>query len=387
MTDESYRPAVSVIIPTYNRADHLPRAVASVFEQTFDDFELIVLDDGSTDGTIDLLRAWEAEHAHRFRWSAHPNMGQIRTVNKGFEIARGDFLYILNSDDYLYPNCLENLVGALRANPDAVLAYGDWDVVDLDDEIIIEVTNDSKTTVEVIRDAIPTGAGVLYTRSIVDEVGGWDPEFPIMPDYAFWLAASLHGEFVHTPHRVAVWRSHEGTITVASRGRPNVDSFLRLFDAYFADPRVPDKIREIEPQAWRSMFILCGLHMTTGTTAPESRFHTLDTYARRSQVVEGQQTIEEELLAWRAHARRLEDLDAVRLAEIEAERAHAGRLEMITADANRKREASERRIEMLTAELDLVRRSTPTIGRTTTSSNPRWKRLLHRAHRTIRRRP
>ena len=385
MTNESRSPAVSIIIPTFNRADHLPRAVDSVFSQTFEDFELIVLDDGSNDNTVDLLREWELAHPDQFRWATHPNMGQIRTVNRGFQMARGDYFYVLNSDDYIYPECLHHLVATLRAHPEAVISYGDYDVVDIDDEIFIRVTNEPMTTVFVIRNAIPTGAGVLYTRKVVEAVGGWDPDYPVMPDYAFWFQATFFGELVHSPHRVAVWRSHENTITVSSRAHQIVESYNRLYKAYFSDPRVPDGIREIEDDAWRSMYILCGQTLLDSKKMHEGRFYVLDSYARRNTVLKGSATIEEELLAWRDHAGRLQELEDNRRREVEAERAHAGRLEMVAADANRKAESLQRGIDVLTVELEQARRTTRlSLQSPPPSSSSNWRHSLNKVLRTHR---
>src|SRR4051812_39582335 len=108
------RPLVTVITPTYNRADYLPETIASVLGQDYVNFEYIVLDDGSKDDTVSLLKRYDG----RLTWYTHPNMGEARTVNKGWGMARGDFVVTVNSDDPVRPGLLRAGAEFLQARPD-----------------------------------------------------------------------------------------------------------------------------------------------------------------------------------------------------------------------------------------------------------------------------
>ena len=344
---EHSSPRVTIVTPAFNRASFLPETIESVFAQTFTDFEYIVLDDGSTDETQEVLREWEQREPERFRWTSHPNMGQIRTVNKGFEMAQGDYLYVLNSDDYLYPECLEHLVAAFESAPDAVLAYGDWCVIDADGELIAQTANTQLTPTQIIRDVITVGAGVMYTRELVDAVGGWNPEYPVMPDFELWIKALLIGPYVHTPHLTAVWRSHPDAITVASRGRTTADQMIKLFDRFFSHPDLPEEFREIEVEAYRNLFIVCGISLTDVFVPHDGRFSIFDRYSWNQDVTAKRPKLEDEYIAWRNHATRLQELDEVRLKQLHDERAHSAQLEAIAASIQSQLDEAQRRIEQL----------------------------------------
>src|SRR5882724_2062331 len=114
------QPKVSVIIPTYNRAHYLGTAVNSVLSQTFSDFELIVVDDGSTDDTMRLV---ERFHDSRLRYIYQQHRGISAAMNAGIRAARGGYIARLDSDDIWLPDMLEVEVGVLDARPEIGLVY------------------------------------------------------------------------------------------------------------------------------------------------------------------------------------------------------------------------------------------------------------------------
>ena len=265
-------PSVSVIIPTYNRRQLLDEAIRSVFRQSLENVELLVLDDGSTDGTEVLLRHWAAREPDRFRWFSHPNMGQVATVNRGFELARSDHLYVLNSDDFLYPNGLAALHNALLDCPEAVLAYGDWRTIDHDGRILADVHLRQFSAVEILTWAMTVGAGVMYTRRLVDELGGWAPRFAVSPDWHFWIHGTRLGPYVHVPLRIAVYRYHQGTITWTSRGRKSAETWSQILEDFFDRPDLPLELKETQDFAFRNMYIMCGLSFGTDINGPGQRY-------------------------------------------------------------------------------------------------------------------
>lgn len=119
-------PRVSVLIPTYNRADLLCAAVDSVLAQTYQDFEIIVIDDGSTDDT----RARLERYGDRVRYEYGPHEGPAAARNRGFRAARGEYLCLLDSDDLYYPHKLALQVAHLDARPDTVMVYTDFSAFD-----------------------------------------------------------------------------------------------------------------------------------------------------------------------------------------------------------------------------------------------------------------
>src|SRR5690606_20226048 len=130
------------------------------------------IDDGSTDETAAVL----AEYGDRIRVVSHPNMGEVRTVNRGLAMATGEFVLIVNSDDPLRPGALATLAAALAASPDAVVVYPDWDEIDEAGRWMR--TNRLKPfslATLLLRMHIPLGPGTLFRRSTVETVGYREP--------------------------------------------------------------------------------------------------------------------------------------------------------------------------------------------------------------------
>lgn len=123
-------PAVSIVLPTYNRAEFLPQAFASIRSQTFTDWELIVVDDGSTDDTsavvAELTRGWEQP----VRYHRQENQGAYGARNTGLDLVRGEFVAFFDSDDVWLPHHLADCAGALAVNPDVDWVYGASRIVD-----------------------------------------------------------------------------------------------------------------------------------------------------------------------------------------------------------------------------------------------------------------
>lgn len=114
-------PLVSIITPTYNRADLLPETIESLLAQDHPRLEILVLDDGSTDETPALLQQYAAREGARLRWSRHDNMGQAQTVTRGFAMAQGNLIGIVSSDDPQPPGLVGPLVACLMEAPDVGL--------------------------------------------------------------------------------------------------------------------------------------------------------------------------------------------------------------------------------------------------------------------------
>ena len=123
--DRSELPLVSVITPAYNRASYLDETIQSVLGQDYTNIEYIVLDDGSTDNTRDVLEKYDG----RIVWETHPNMGETRTVNKGFGMAHGEIVVVVNSDDPLLPGAVKAAVDFMESRPDVLVAYPDWNFI------------------------------------------------------------------------------------------------------------------------------------------------------------------------------------------------------------------------------------------------------------------
>ena len=201
-------PWVSLVTPAYNQAEYLGDTIESVLAQDYPRLEYIVLDDGSSDDTPQVLE----RYGDRVRHERHANMGQARTLNRGWSLAKGSLLGYLSSDDRLEPEAISQLVQALTLHPDSAVAYGDFELIDARGRSLRLVRTEEfdleRLTVDLV---CQPGPGALFRRTVFDRAGGWKPHLRQVPDFDFWLRASKHGSFVRVPEVLAQYRIHDGS--------------------------------------------------------------------------------------------------------------------------------------------------------------------------------
>ena len=216
-------PSVSIVVATYNRRDWLRLAMDSVLEQDYTDLELLVMDDGSTDETPDLLADYARRlPPERFRVERHDNMGQARTLNRGWELARGEVLGYLSDDDLLAPGAVRRLVAELE-DTEIVAAYPGYRVIDTNGELLDTIRPISYSPLEALRmmDTV-IGPGCLARRDSLESTGGWNPELRFMGDFMLWIKLGSAGPVARVPEALASWRRHAGGLSVqiaAAHGR------------------------------------------------------------------------------------------------------------------------------------------------------------------------
>ena len=211
-------PLVSVIIPTYNRAAYLAHAIRSVRGQTYPNVEIIVADDGSTDNTPEIVAAF----GDAVTYLSLPHRGQpAATRNAGLEVARGEFVALLDSDDLFLPHKLAHQLRTFEAHPDAGLVYSNGRFF----------RDDPEQPTGYVLDGLPTPSGdaladllrgnflstpvVLFRRACLDAVGTFDerPDFFAVEDYDLWLRVAAQSPVIYAPGDVAAIRRHRQSIS------------------------------------------------------------------------------------------------------------------------------------------------------------------------------
>jgi len=274
------RPTVTVLIPTFNRVEFLDEAITSVLEQDYDALELLVLDDGSTDGTRQLLERYGGTPSDRFRWTWHENMGQARTLNRGFDMAEGELVGYLSSDDVLLPSAISKLAGAVAADPDVVVAYPAWEYMSEDGEKIDNVMPKSFTLLHAVRASDPViGPGALARRSAVNAVGGWNTGLRYSADFEFWLRIAALGSFTLVPEVLARYRWHETMAGRSSEGFEIASERFAITDDVYSSGVVGEELKSVENEAYRSA-LLVGAALLGGN-APWERFFLGDRLNRQ----------------------------------------------------------------------------------------------------------
>ncbi|MEQ1592430.1 MAG: glycosyltransferase [Thiobacillaceae bacterium] len=204
-------PAVSIIMPCHNAAAHLPASTGSVLAQTDNDWELIAVDDGSSDSTL----AWlHAQTDSRIRVHTQCNQGVSAARNAGLALARGDCIAFLDADDTWVPHFLEKMSAALQTHPEAVLAYCGWQNVGLPGgrgEPFIPPDYETANKAEILfSDCRWPIHAALVKRSAVLAAGGFDPNLVNAEDYALWLRVATNAPIIRVPEVLAFYHFHGG---------------------------------------------------------------------------------------------------------------------------------------------------------------------------------
>lgn len=204
------QPLVSIVMPCYNAAEYLPSSVGSVRDQTETDWELIVVDDGSTDNSAQWLRSVDDP---RIVLVSQENQGVTRSRNNGLGYANGKFIAFLDADDRWSADFLERMLAALAAHPRAVLAYCGWQNLGLpgpQGEPFIPPDYETPTKVETLLEGCRWPIHAALTRTeVIRECGGFDLRFQTSEDYGLWLKVACLNPIVCVPKVMAVYVFHE----------------------------------------------------------------------------------------------------------------------------------------------------------------------------------
>ena len=204
-------PKVSIITPSFNQAAFLERTMQSVLNQSYKNIEYIVIDGGSTDGSLELIQRYADELVY---WESMPDRGQTEAINKGFDRASGEIMAYLNSDDLYYPHAVEEAVAFLSVNPEVGMVYGDADYIDEVGDVIGRFPA-AQTSYRRLRNGyvhIPQQA-TFFRRSLWDIVGPLDPAFYFAMDYDLWVRIASLTPLVYHPRTWAAFRLHGGAKT------------------------------------------------------------------------------------------------------------------------------------------------------------------------------
>lgn len=204
----NYKPLVSAIVPCYNAERFLIETVESIGHQTFTKWEIILIDDGSTDNTREVILYLQSRYGDRIKAEFGTNQGASAARNRGTQIARGEFIQYVDADDLLRFDALDRRLKALITN-DADVAYSDWQKLEESEDgifypgaIIARQIEDVHIDPEIalFSEFWAPPAAYLYRRRIVDRIGRWNESLPIIQDARFALDAALHGgKFVYVP--------------------------------------------------------------------------------------------------------------------------------------------------------------------------------------------
>lgn len=227
------KPLVSVVIATYNMGQYLADAIQSVLSQTWDNLELIIVDDGSTDNTPAVIEPFLTDD--RVRYLPQQNCGQPKAKNAGIRACRGDFIAFCDGDDLWEPEKLALQIPCLLENPSVGVVYSRVNYMDQSGVFLRHDTpqgHSGKITEQlIVYNFIPFGTAMVR-RSVLDDCGVFDESLPMGIDWDLWLRISTRWEFLFLPRVTYRYREWPGQMSKNFRGR--YINAIRIMNKFFA---------------------------------------------------------------------------------------------------------------------------------------------------------
>lgn len=240
------KPLVSLLIPTYNSVKYLAFALDSVFAQTYENIEIIVHDDASTDETPELLAKYRNLAKIRLI-RTEKNHGMVNGWNYLTKLARGKYIKFLASDDLLSPTCVTELVAVAQKHPEAAIVTSARDFINESGNIIKTLGFSDKdevvdgkacahqvlTTIRENKIGEPTA--VLYPTKLISKAGGFDPQFSQFTDFEYWLRLLEFGDLAFINKPLCSFRTHHSSnSSKAIRDGRFIDEIFLLIDKYYS---------------------------------------------------------------------------------------------------------------------------------------------------------
>jgi len=236
-------PLISVIIPVYNGEKTIQQTIESVLKQSFYDFELIVINDGSQDGTLSVINNIQDQ---RIKVFSYPNAGQPASRNRGISLAVGDYISFIDADDIWKPDKLEAQLKALQDNPQAAVAYSWTEWIDESGQLLGRgsyiTENGDVFTQLVLNDFVANGSNPLIRRQVFTTVGEFDESLTNAHDWDMWLRIAAKYQFVAVPSPQILYRKSAGSMSANVWGMEA--SSLRVIEKAFA--QTPTSLQELK---------------------------------------------------------------------------------------------------------------------------------------------
>lgn len=253
---------VSIVVPVYNAERFVVDTLRSLATQTYVDSEFIVVDDGSQDSSAQLIDSYLSEVAasnpelrKRFHFVRQPNGGQSAALNRGWSIARGDFLGYLSADDRLHPSALAELMAEFKADlvrtGSSVRAYGivvrypDYELIDDEGRPFRTVQAPEYSQFDLFVNGVcAPGPGAVFHRRVWESSGGWSTQYRQVPDWHFWMLAAEQGSFKRLPRVLAQFRVHAASASFRAPSFERAEEPARALEEILHRPATPLRVED-----------------------------------------------------------------------------------------------------------------------------------------------
>jgi glycosyltransferase involved in cell wall biosynthesis len=256
----SVLPAVTIVTPSYNQARYLEQTIVSVLDQGYPNLEYMVVDGGSTDGSVEIIRKYAASLAW---WVSERDHGQAEAINKGFSRARGEYIAWVNSDDLYQPGAIQAAVEAFQAHPEAGMVYGDVLAVDAENNILNCMRYAQWGLAELMCFNILGQPAVFMRRSVLEKAGYLDTGYHYMLDTHLWLRMAQQAPLVYLPRVMAAGRFHAEAKNLAAAPRFGEES-LALVEWMGTQPGLAGVLKDRLPRVRAGAYRMNGRYLLDG---------------------------------------------------------------------------------------------------------------------------
>ncbi len=253
-------PLVSIVTPSFNQAAYLEQTIRSVLEQDYPNIEYLVVDGGSSDGSVGIIGRYADKLAW---WVSEKDRGQAEAINKGLRRARGEIVAWLNSDDVYQPGAIAKAVTAFEQNPQAGLVYGDLLSIDSHGQPFNLQTFKPYTLTDLMAFHIIGQPSVFMRREVLEQAGELDPSYHYLLDHHLWLRMASLAPMVYVPETLAAARFHAGAKNVAQAARFGEEAF-RLVRWMEGRSELEQACRSGHARIWAGAHRLNGYYLIEG---------------------------------------------------------------------------------------------------------------------------
>ena len=247
-------PKVSIITPSYNQAQFLEETIQSVISQDYPDIEYIIIDGGSIDGSVEIIKKYESRISY---WVSEKDRGQADAINKGFAIATGEYIGWLNSDDCLSPGAIKKVVEAFMLNPDVEFIYGD---IDQGESLLAsQKLRGQETSLEqmLISGSVPIPQqGSMWRRSALGKIGTLGTEWHVVLDMEFFMRTVLKCKSQYLPVTLGFFRYHADSKSISQMARW-IDELPQMYQIFLARNDLPGHLAGLKRRAMARILLTC----------------------------------------------------------------------------------------------------------------------------------
>ncbi len=207
---------ISIVVPSYNQGQFIEETLKSIFNQSYKNYQVIVIDGRSQDKTIKILKRYQKKYPEKLTWISEKDKGQTEAINKGLKLAKGEILTYLNSDDLYEKNTLTEAVDFFKKNPQAKIIYGQGKFINEKGRYLGNYKTQHPDFNSLFKECVISQPTVFFTKEVYEKIGEFDENFNYAMDYDYWIRMVKKYQFYYAEKVIAYTRLHKNSKTSQS---------------------------------------------------------------------------------------------------------------------------------------------------------------------------